>query len=95
MSTTTSIKDVKCILVTGGGGGLGRAMSESLIKQGKKVIIAGRTESKLKDAAKEMKAAGYYVLDTGDVKSIPEFAKKLTKEHPDLDGLINNAYVPD
>lgn len=93
MAPSTTMKDVKCVLVTGGGGGLGRAMSESLIRQGKKVIIVGRTESKLKSAAQEMKAAAYYVLDTGDVASIPAFAKKLTSEHPDLDCLVNNAGV--
>jgi len=89
----TTIKDVKCVLVTGGGGGLGRSMSESLIKQGKKVIIAGRTESKLQKTSKEIGATAYYVLDTGDTKSMPEFAKKITKEHPDLDCVINNAGV--
>ena len=53
--------DFKCAVVTGGGGGLGRAMSEWLISIGEKVIIVGRTESKLQSAAKEMKAAVYYV----------------------------------
>ena len=83
----------KTALVTGGGGGIGKALSQQLIKDGKKVIIAGRTESKLKDSAKEIGATAYYVLDTGDVSSIPDFVKKLTKEHPDLDCLINNAGV--
>lgn len=83
----------KCALITGGGGGLGRAMSESLLARGKKVIIVGRTESKLQSAAKEMGATGYYVLDTGDVSSIPGFIRKVTTEHPELDCVINNAGV--
>lgn len=53
--------DFKCAIVTGGGGGLGRAMSEWLLSKGKKVIIVGRTESTLQAAAKEMKATAYYV----------------------------------
>lgn len=62
---TSKSLDFKCAVVTGGGGGLGRAMSEWLISIGKKVIIVGRTESKLQTAAREMKAAEYYVsLDT-------------------------------
>ncbi|RAK72780.1 short-chain dehydrogenase [Aspergillus fijiensis CBS 313.89] len=69
----------RCALVTGGGGGIGKALSSYLISQGKKIIIAGRTESKLKDSAREIGAAAYYVLDTG--------------LHPDLDCLVNNAGV--
>lgn len=85
--------DFKCALVTGGGGGIGKALSEYLIAHGKKIIIAGRTESNLVTAAKEINAAGYYVLDTGDIASIPSFVDKLTREHPDVDCLINNAGV--
>lgn len=83
----------KTALVTGGGGGIGKALSQQLIKDGKNVIIVGRTESKLKESASGIGAKAYYVLDTGDVSSIPDFVKKITKEHPDLDCLINNAGV--
>jgi short-subunit dehydrogenase involved in D-alanine esterification of teichoic acids len=83
----------KCALVTGGGGGIGKAISQQLIADGKKVIIAGRTESTLKDTAKDIGAAAYYTLDTGSVSSIPAFVQKITSEHPDLDCLINNAGV--
>jgi short-subunit dehydrogenase involved in D-alanine esterification of teichoic acids len=41
------ILDFKCALITGGGGGLGYAMAEYFVSQGKKVIIAGHTESTL------------------------------------------------
>ncbi|KAF2107824.1 putative short-chain dehydrogenases/reductase [Lophiotrema nucula] len=80
-------------LMTGGGGGIGRALAEFLISEGKKVIIAGRTESNLQSTAKEIGASAYYVLDTGKTASIPSFVAKITKEHPDLDCLINNAGV--
>ncbi|KAJ4363011.1 hypothetical protein N0V83_010129 [Neocucurbitaria cava] len=83
----------KTALVTGGGGGIGKGLARQLIKDGKKVIIAGRTESKLQESAKEIGAAAYYVLDTGDIKNIPGFVKKLIQEHPDVDCLVNNAGV--
>ena len=82
-----------CALITGGAGGLGKAMAQYLISQKRKVLIAGRTESKLKSTAAEIGAAGYYVLDTGEVSSIPSFVQKITSEHPELDCLINNAGV--
>lgn len=85
--------DFKCALITGGGGGIGRAMAEYFISKGKKVIICGRTEANLKITQKEFKCAGYYVLDTGNTSKIPAFIEQLTAEHPDLDCLVNNAGV--
>jgi short-subunit dehydrogenase involved in D-alanine esterification of teichoic acids len=90
---SSSTYNFKTVLITGGGGGIGKALATALIKDGKKVIIAGRTESNLQSTAKEIGAAGYYLLDTGDTASIPSFVEKLIKEHPDLDCLINNAGV--
>ncbi|MCJ1252834.1 hypothetical protein MMC24_000640 [Lignoscripta atroalba] len=84
--------DFQCAVVTGGGGGLGFTMAKWLTSQGKKVIIAGRTESKLQSAAEEIGAA-YYVLDTGDIAAIPSFVKQVIKDHPEVDCLINNAGV--
>ncbi|KAF1830046.1 short-chain dehydrogenase [Decorospora gaudefroyi] len=83
----------KTALVTGGAGGIGKALSAQLIRDGKKVIIAGRTESNLQKTAQEIGAAAYYVLDTGDISSIPAFVQKLIAAHPDLDCLVNNAGV--
>ncbi|CZT18515.1 related to oxidoreductase [Ramularia collo-cygni] len=92
--------DFKCALVTGGAGGLGRAFAEHFLSLYKNVIIAGRTESKLQAAVKEMKEnkelhgeISYYILDTGDLASLPTFISKITSEHPDLDCLVNNAGV--
>lgn len=85
--------DFKCALITGGGGGIGKAIAQYFIAKGKKVLIAGRTESKLEASAKEIGAAGHYVLDTGKVAEIPAFVKKITAEHPELDCIVNNAGV--
>ncbi|KAI9753638.1 MAG: ribonuclease T2-like [Chaenotheca gracillima] len=86
--------DFKCAVITGGAGGIGRAMADWLIDQGKEVIIVGRTESKLQTAAKEMGGrATYYVLDTGNISAIPEFVARIVRDHPEVDCLINNAGV--
>lgn len=83
-----------CAIVTGGGGGIGRAISEWLISQGKKVIIVGRTESNLQKASKEMgHGTSYYALDTGSIPAIADFVQKVIADHPDVDCLINNAGV--
>lgn len=83
----------KCALITGGGGGLGRAMAEMFIGLGKEVIIAGRTEKKLKQTAAEIGAKAYYVLDVSKISSIAEFVKAVVSAHPETDCLINNAGV--
>ncbi|EME48869.1 hypothetical protein DOTSEDRAFT_84391 [Dothistroma septosporum NZE10] len=91
---TFKILDFNTALVTGGAGGIGYAISEYFLSVGKQVIIVGRTESKLKDAASKLgKGTKYYVLDTGDTKSISSFIKKTLADHPDLDCLVNNAGV--
>ncbi|TKY90118.1 hypothetical protein EX895_000116 [Sporisorium graminicola] len=87
------ILDFECAVITGGAGGLGYAMAEYFLTQSKKVILVGRTESKLVEASKKLSNAPFYVLDTGNVDDIPAFTKKVLAEHPEVDCLINNAGV--
>ncbi|KAJ9477067.1 putative NADP-dependent 3-hydroxy acid dehydrogenase (putative) [Pseudozyma hubeiensis] len=87
------VLDFECAVITGGAGGLGYAMAEYFLSQNKKVILVGRTESKLAEASKKLSNAPYYVLDTGNVDDIPAFTKKVLSEHPEVDCLINNAGV--
>ncbi|KAI9051420.1 hypothetical protein LZ554_004466 [Drepanopeziza brunnea f. sp. 'monogermtubi'] len=84
----------KCALITGGGGGIGFEMSKYLISLNKKVIIVGRTEKTLAQAAQDLgHDTKYYVLDTGNVSAIPTFCQKVIEERPEVDCLINNAGV--
>jgi short-subunit dehydrogenase involved in D-alanine esterification of teichoic acids len=73
--------------------GLGKVFAQSLIKRGKKVYIAGRTESSLSKTATEIGAAGYFVVDVGNTDSLPAFVEKVTKDAPEVDCLINNAGI--
>lgn len=92
--SNAKILDFKCAIITGGGGGLGFAMAEYFIKQGKKVIIVGRTESNLKEASEKLKNdTAWYTLDTGDVANLKSKLDTILKEHPEVDCLINNAGV--
>lgn len=83
----------KCALVTGGAGGIGRGFAEALIALGKSVIIAGRTEAKLKETAAEIGAKAYVVLDVSNTSDIRKFVQEITSKYPELDCLINNAGV--
>jgi len=85
----------KRILVTGGGTGLGKAMSEGLLRHGAEVYISGRRKEVLEAAVAELKEATggsvhYRINDIRDPDSIDEMVDSIWEEGP-LTGLINNA----
>lgn len=72
----------------------GYAMAEYFVSLGKKVIITGRTQSKLQEASQKL--AGnppFYTFDTGEVELLPQAVKRILADHPDVDCLVNNAGV--
>ncbi|TPX66626.1 hypothetical protein SpCBS45565_g04344 [Spizellomyces sp. 'palustris'] len=80
------------VLVTGGAGGLGRALAAYFLKHNKKVIIAGRTESKLQTTAREL-GCEYLVVDVGAVETLQRFTEEVVKRFPNLDAVVANAGI--
>jgi len=83
------------ILVTGGGTGLGKEMSEAFLKLGAEVVICGRRGEVLKDTADELmgKHGGKVVAAPCDIRSaeaIKEMLDEVWAGAP-LTGLVNNA----
>lgn len=83
------------ILVTGGGTGLGREMTEAFLKLGATVYICGRRQNKLDETAQElMDAHGGKVVgiacDIRDAEAINAMIDQIWTEGP-LTGLVNNA----
>jgi NAD(P)-dependent dehydrogenase (short-subunit alcohol dehydrogenase family) len=87
----------KIILITGGSSGIGLATAEALAAMGAEIILAARSEEKLKEAAQQIesktgnKNIKYYVADFSSQKSIRALADKIKKDYQKLDVLINNA----
>ena len=84
-------------IVTGGGSGLGRAMSLGLARDGVKVLIAEVREPEGEKAVEEIRALnGTVQLFVGDVSQTPvaeQMVKFCMDQFKKLDVLINNAGV--
>ncbi|HTR14694.1 MAG TPA: SDR family oxidoreductase [Roseiarcus sp.] len=84
-------------LVTGGGGGIGKATALALARAGWHVAVTGRQREKLDDATREMEASGRRALaapcDVSDPAAVKGLFATIDKEFGRLDLLFNNAGV--
>jgi NAD(P)-dependent dehydrogenase (short-subunit alcohol dehydrogenase family) len=90
--------DGRVVVVTGGGRGLGRAMSVGLAEVGARVVMCGRTQVDLDatvDAitANDGEAIGV-VADLGDVSSLGAVVDAAVERFGAVDVVVNNAVDP-
>ncbi|WP_079509006.1 SDR family NAD(P)-dependent oxidoreductase [Mesobacillus jeotgali] len=84
-------------LVTGAGSGIGKAAATRLADEGSKVILVGRTKSKLDAVAKEINEghklprAEVFPADVTDEEDVRELADYIMEQFGDLHVLVNNA----
>jgi len=84
----------KLALVTGGGTGIGLAISRAFCEAGARVVITGRREDVLKSACESLgKNASYRVCDVSKLETIPSLVAEIEKDGPTLDILVNNAGI--
>ena len=86
----------KTIVVTGGGTGLGKAMSTYFLKLGANVVITSRKLEVLQQTAQEMEQeTGGRVLavkcDVRNYDEVTDLLKKSVDSFGDVNGLLNNA----
>ncbi len=90
--------DGKIALVTGGAGGLGRAITQGLLEAGaKRVYIASRKLAALKSVAEELAPDGRCVAIEADLSNVAgcrALAEQIGKHEKNLDILINNSGTP-
>lgn len=81
------------ILITGGASGIGLGLTERFIKEGNTVIICGRRESSLKEAAGKFPSVITKTCDLSVAGEREELFNWISKNHPDLNVLVNNAGI--
>jgi uncharacterized oxidoreductase len=79
------------ILITGGTGGFGVEFASKLLALGNTVIITGRNAQKLQEVKQKLPEVHTIKNDVRIVEDIITLYKRVTKEFPDLNILINNA----
>jgi gluconate 5-dehydrogenase len=85
----------KCALITGGGTGIGLAITRAFISAGCKVVITGRREDVLKEACGQLgPKATFRACDVSQTKGLPAMVESIEKgpEGP-IDILVNNAGI--
>jgi len=89
----------KTAIITGGGSGIGKAIAQSFLKDGAKVIIAGRDGQKLTEAARDIAAEGATVVpiqtDVTDEAQVEALFTRAIQVFERIDILVNNAGVVD
>jgi retinol dehydrogenase 14 len=85
----------KCVLVTGGTGGIGKATAAGLAALGARVGITGRDRTRADAAAADIRAAGgpgvdVFVADMSSQREVRRLAAEVLDAYPRLDVLVNN-----
>lgn len=84
----------KTILITGSTDGIGLLTAKTLAAQGHKILLHGRSQSKLAAAMAEVGGnAETYVADLSNMADVTALAAAISERHDRLDVLINNAGV--
>jgi NAD(P)-dependent dehydrogenase (short-subunit alcohol dehydrogenase family) len=87
----------KIVLVTGGSGGLGRALAVAFARAGSRVVIAARNQEHLMKTAKELSASSCSVLalacDVTDKEQVEALAGTIRAKLGAVQILVNNAGI--
>jgi NAD(P)-dependent dehydrogenase (short-subunit alcohol dehydrogenase family) len=85
----------KCVVVTGGGRGIGKGIARAMAAAGANVVITGRSAEPLRETAQELEAAGTSVLVVaGDLTSmahVSEVVALAQQRFGYIDCWVNNA----
>ncbi len=81
------------VLITGGGSGIGLGLARRFLDAGSTVIACGRRESALREAQEAHPGLRIHVCDLARAEERVRLAGWVTREHPGLNVLVNNAGI--
>lgn len=81
------------ILITGGASGIGFGLTERFIQENNTVIICGRRETALQEVKEKFPSVITKVCDLSIEEERIELYKWISKNHSDLNVLVNNAGI--
>jgi Dehydrogenases with different specificities (related to short-chain alcohol dehydrogenases) len=88
------MQDQQIAIVTGGGSGIGLAISTAFTKNGIKTIILGRDKKKLDNAKEQLgKNCEAVSFDLTKIAQLPTLVNGIIKEYGRIDILVNNAGI--
>jgi uncharacterized oxidoreductase len=79
------------VLITGGSAGIGFEIAKLLTQKGNRVIITGRDENRLQQAAAQLVGATYLVSDVSKEADVNQLVQTIKADFQDLNMVINNA----
>lgn len=82
----------RTVLITGGGGGIGRGIAQAFLAQGDRVVLADVNGDAVAAVAAELGAASV-ALDITDPVAVATTVAAIAAEHGQIDVLVNNAGI--
>jgi NAD(P)-dependent dehydrogenase (short-subunit alcohol dehydrogenase family) len=87
----------KTAVVTGGGRGLGSAISTAMAAEGAHVLVVDRNREAADDIVAQIKASGgsaaAETLDISDREAVMDFGGRVVEQYGNIDVLVNNAGI--
>ena len=84
----------KTAVITGGNSGIGFATAQLFLQEGARVIITGRNEKAIQEAASKLGKGAYALLsDAGNMRDLDRLPREVTNISPVVDILFANAGV--
>lgn len=91
MGNVNNAPEQRSVVVTGGGTGIGRAVARTFADRGDAVLVVGRTEATLADAARGHDTIRTLVADLTGAGAPEEIVTTAMRLHGRIDILVNNA----